>query len=363
MRALRSIAALVAALLLYLLLWPVPIEPIAWDAPTDAGLVDPFEPNDRLKRVRLIDLGVHEGPEDIAGGPDGLIYTATSDGQILRIDQNGENVEVFTNAGGRPLGMEFDTDGNLIVANAYLGLQRISPDGGISTLVNEYDGKKLVSTNDVAVAGDGIIYFSDASSKYGTSVSGGSYEASLLDIMEHGGHGRIFRHDPISGETSVVIDGLNYANGVAVSEDQRFLLINELGSYRILRYWIEGPNAGTHEVIIDNLPGFPDNINNGLSGKFWVGLVAPRNGLLDRLSDKPWLRKLIQRLPAAVRPKAVPSSHVIAITGDGEVLMNLQDTSASLPALTGVHETRDALWLSTLFGNRAGRLDKQDLAN
>jgi hypothetical protein len=71
----------------------------------------------------------------------------------------------------------------------------------------------------------------------------------------------------------------------------------------------------------------------------------------------------VQRLPASVRPKAVPSSHVIAINADGEVLMNLQDTGARLPALTGVYESRDALWLSSLFGNQAGKLDKRDLAN
>jgi sugar lactone lactonase YvrE len=366
MNVLRSVAGIVTAFfvvaLLYLFLWPVPLEPIAWNAPADAGLVGLFEPNDRLASARMINLGDHEGPEDIAVGPGGFIYTATSDGNILRFDQNGNNVEVFANAGGRPLGMEFDADGNLIVANAYLGLQRISPTGSVSTLVDEYEGKKINYADDAAVAANGTIYFSDASSKFGASINGGSYKASLLDLMEHGAHGRIFRHDPVSGETSVLVDGLNFANGVAVSEDQRYLLINETGSYRIWRYWLEGPNAGTREVILDNLPGFPDNINNGLNDRFWIGLVAPRNELLDGMSDKPWLRKLVQRLPEAFRPKAEPSSHVIAITGDGEVLMNLQDTDAQLPALTGVYESQDTLWLTTLFGYHAGRLDKQNLA-
>lgn len=366
MSVLRTVAGAVTtiavALLLYLFFWPVPLEPIAWQAPVHAGLVDPFVQNNRLASARMINLGNHDGPEDIASGPDGLIYTATSDGKILRFDQNGNNIEVFATAGGRPLGMEFDADGNLIVANAYLGLQRISPAGTVTTLVDQYEGQKIAYADDAAVAADGTIYFSDASSKYGASSNGGSYEASLLDLMEHGGYGRIFRHNPLNGETTVVLDGLNFANGIAISEDQRYLLISETGSYRILRYWIEGPAAGTHEVILDNLPGFPDNINNGLNGKFWIGLVAPRNELLDGMSDKPWLRKLVQRLPAAFRPKAEPSSHVIAISGDGDVLMNLQDTAANLPALTGVYESQDALWLSTLFGNRAGRLDKKTLA-
>jgi sugar lactone lactonase YvrE len=367
MGKLRSTAGvsgvLIAALILYLFFWPVPISPVSWDAPRNTGLIDPFEPNDRLARARLIELGNHEGPEDIAIGPDGRVYTATSDGKVMRFGQNGANIEEFADAGGRPLGMEFDRDGNLILANAYLGLQKISPAGEISVLADEFDGVKIAYPDDLAIADDGMIYFSDASAKFGASSNGGSYQASLLDLMEHGGHGRVFRYDPTSGETTLVLAGLNFANGVAVSEDQQFVLINETGSYRVLRYWIAGPKAGTSEVIIENLPGFPDNINNGLNGRFWVGLVAPRNDLLDTLSNNPWLRKMVQRLPAALRPKAVPSSHVIAITGDGDVLMNLQDTSASIPALTGVMETRDAIWLSSLFGNRVGRLDKQALAN
>ena len=356
-------AAILIALLLYLFFWPVPLEPVAWNAPVDRGLVDPFEPNDRLQKARPIALGAHEGPEDVVVGPDAYIYTATSDGKVLRFTQAGNNVEIFADAGGRPLGMEFDADGNLIIANAHLGLQRVTPGGTVSTIVDEFDGEKIIYADDVAVASNGIIYFSDASSKFGASVSGGSYEASLLDLLEHGGHGRVFRHDPLSDETSIVVDGLNFANGVAVSEDQQYLLINETGSYRVLRYWIEGPDAGTTEVVIDNLPGFPDNINNGLNGRFWIGLAAPRSSILDRLADQPSLRKVVQRLPSFLRPKAVPSSHVIAIDGDGVVLMNLQDSTAQIPALTGVFETRDALWLSTLFGNRVGRLDKQHLAN
>jgi sugar lactone lactonase YvrE len=362
-RTLGVVSIVVAATLAYLFFWPVPIDPVAWEAPVDNGLVDPFEPNDRLRRARLIDLGSHQGPEDIAEGHDGLIYTATSDGMVIRFDHAGNGIEIFAETGGRPLGLEFDSAGNLLVANAYLGLQRVSPDGDVVVLTDEYDGEPILYADDVAVAKNGMIYFSDASSKFGAMKTGGSYEASLKDIMEHGGHGRVYRYDSRTDETSIVLDGLNFANGVAISEDQQYLMVNETGGYRVLRHWLAGPNAGETDIVIDNLPGFPDNINNGLNGRFWVGLVAPRNKLLDDMSGKPWLRKLVQRLPASVRPKAAPSSHVIAINADGEVLMNLQDPGARLPALTGVYESRDALWLSSLFGNQAGKLDKRDLAN
>ena len=133
------------------------------------------------------------------------------------------------------------------------------------------------------------------------------------------------------------------------------------GSYRILRYWRDGPRRGTHEVVLDNLPGFPDNIDNGLNGRFWIGLVAPRNALLDRYATRPFLRRMIQRLPAFMRPRAASSSHVIAIDGDGEVLMNLQDPRARFPLLTGALELPDRLYLTTLEGPALPWIDKEDL--
>jgi sugar lactone lactonase YvrE len=359
--SLRVVVGLLALLLLYLVAWPVPIDPVSWHAPTDAGLVDPFQPDDRLRRATLFDLGDHQGPEDIAGGPDGLIYASTVDGAIIRLRPDGNGIEVFAETGGRPLGIEFGPAGNLYVANAYLGLQKIAPDGRVELLVDTYDGKPIPYADDLAVAANGKIYFSDASSKFGVSEYGGSYQASLLDILEHGGNGRVFEFDPASGQTTLIVDGLNFANGVAISDDQQFLLVNETGHYRVWRYWLDGPRAAQREVVLENLPGFPDNINNGLNDRFWIGLVAPRNNLLDGLADKPWLRKVVQRLPPFARPKAEPSSHIIGITGDGVVLMNLQDSAATVPALTGAYETRDAIWLSSLFGNRLARMDKDRL--
>jgi len=359
-KTLVTAAAIFAALLLYLLLWPVPINPVAWDAPRNLGLVDPFESNDRLKPARAINLGSHSGPEDVTTGHDGRLYATSKDGYLLQIDGYGDVTE-FAQVGGRPLGLETDRDGSIVAANAYLGIQRISPDGSVEILLSEIDGRPLVYADDLAIGNDGTVYFSEASTHFGASQYKGTYEGSLLDIMEHGASGQVIAFSPDTGDAKVIIDNLNFANGIAISADQTFLLVAETGSYRILRHWLEGPRSDETEVIIDNLPGFPDNINNGLNGRFWIGLVAPRNDLLDRLSNKPFIRKIVQRLPAFIRPKAVPSSHVIAINGDGEVLMNLQDSAARYPALTGVFETRDALYLTSLFGNELARLDKDDL--
>jgi sugar lactone lactonase YvrE len=359
---LRSLLiASVVLLGIYLAAWPVPVDPVAWQAPEDRGLRGAFAANEALAGARAVNLGLHEGPEDVAVGPDGALYATTVSGSILRIDPDTAEVSEFASLGGRPLGIEAAADGSLLVANAYTGIQRISPLGEVAELLTAMDGKPLAYADDLAVSGDGVIYFSDASTKFGALAWKGTYEASLLDILEHGAHGRVIAFDPQSGDARLLVDGLNFANGVAISADDSFLLIAETGSYRILRHWLQGPDAGTTEVILDNLPGFPDNVNAGEEGRFWVGLVAPRDAKLDALSDKPFLRKVVQRLPAILRPRAVPSSHVIAINGSGDVLLSLQDSAARYPAMTGVCETRERLYLTRLFGHDLPYVEKVSL--
>lgn len=358
-KTITTTGLLVVALILYLLAWPVPVEPVGWNAPLDRGLVDPFESNDLLQSAVGINLGEYEGPEDATIGGDGRIYVTTKSGHVVYIENR--RVFEYAFAGGRPLGIEASRDGSLFIANAPVGLQRIHRDGTVTTLLSEVDGQPLVSANNLAIGPDGTIYFSESSSKFGAQESNGTYEASLLDIMEHGGHGRVFAFNPLTGRVDTIMDSLNYANGVAISDNGDFLLISETGHYRILKHWLTGERRGTTEVLLDNLPGFPDNLKSGAQGRYWLGLVAPRNALLDKMSDRPFVRKIVQRLPALLRPKAVPSSHVIAFNADGEVLMNMHDPDARFPALTGAVETRRFLYLTTLFGHVLPFIEKQYL--
>lgn len=353
------LAVLLLLLVVYLLVWPTPIDPVAWEAPPDPGYTGPFEPNTRLAGIEKLPLaGVH-GPEDIALDADGRIYAATHEGFIVRLE-NGRTPEKWVNTGGRPLGIDFDGSGNLIVADGYIGLLSIAPDGAITTLATAADGVPFGFTDDVDVAADGKIYFSDASSKF-IAKTYGTMAASLLDLMEHGGHGRLLVYDPATGQASTLIRGLNFANGVAVSPDQTFVLVNETGNYRVLRYWLAGDRKGAWEPLIESLPAFPDNISTGFDGRFWVALVSPRNPLLDRLSDKPFIRKMIQRLPEAVKPKAVAYGHIIAVNGDGKVIADLQDPQAACPINTGVTETQRYLYIGSLATDFIARLPKDGL--
>ncbi len=350
---------IIAALILYFIAWPVPIDPVAWEAPPNPGYTGPFAPNERLKGIEVFSIGDNKGPEDIALDSQGRIYAATHGGWIVRLNPDGSNPENWVQTGGRPLGIDFDNSGNLIVADAFIGLLSISPAGELKTLTTEADGIPIRYADDVDVAADGKIYFSDASTKYGAKDSGDTMAASLLDIMDHGGYGRLLVYDSGTSQTKTLADGLAFANGVAVSHDQTYVLVNETGSYRVMRYWISGPNAGKTEPLIENLPSFPDNISTGENGRYWVALVSPRNALVDKLSGKPFMRKVIQRMPDFLRPKAIPFGHIIAVDGDGKVLEDLQDPDGAYPINTSVTEAKDYLYIGSLVTPVLGRLSKE----
>jgi sugar lactone lactonase YvrE len=356
-KVLQSAGALLLAALLYLSLWPVPIDPVAWQAPDNRGLVDPFAPNKQLQSATAIDLGTFAGPEDATLGHDDHVYATTESGHVIRI--RNRRVEEFVFVGGRPLGIETDRDGSLVVANSYTGLQRISPDGSVTSLYGGDDAD--IFANNLAIADDGRIFFTEASRKFGAREFRDTMDATVFDVMEHGGHGRVMVFDPVAQSAAVVLDDLAYANGIAISPANNFLLIVEMNEYRVLKHWLEGPDAGTTEVLLENLPGFGDNLKTGYNGRFWLGIAAPRKAIVDQLSDKPRLRKVIMRLPKFIQPEADVSSHVIAFNERGEILMNMHDPAARFPTLTGVLETRTNLYLTTLYGGALPVIAKRDL--
>lgn len=344
----KVVAGVGVALVAYLLGWPVPVAPVAWEPPPHPGLTGAFAINERLAKVARISIGAHEGPEDVAADATGRIYLATHDGTIVRLAPDGSSPEEFARTGGRPLGIDFDAGGRLIVADAYRGLLAVAPDGAVTTLADTVDGQSIRYADDVDVAADGTIWFSDASTKFGAEANGGTLPASRLDILEHGGHGRLLAHDPVRGTTRVVTAGLEFANGVAVDPQQRFVAIAETGRYRVMRWWLTGDKAGTLDVLIDELPGFPDNVSIGRDGRIWVALVSPRSGVIDALAPLPFLRKVAHRLPSALQPQPERHGHVIAVNEQGEVVVDLQDPTGAYALTTGVLETEKDLWIGSL---------------
>lgn len=361
---LKIVGVIMVLCLAYLAFWPVPVQPQKWDAPIDQGFTGDFEANTRLANLERLTIGDFHGPEDVVVTVEEgreIIYTSSQDGVIIRIDTVANTASVIAETGGAPLGMEQDASGNLIVADAFKGLLSVSPEDGVVTvLVDTFVGEPIVYADDLDIAENGIIYFSDASTKFGAEVIGSTMAASLLEISEHGRTGRILAYDPVSGETSLVADNYSFANGVAMCPDSQCILVAETGEYSLDKIYVDGPRKGEIEPFIENLPGFPDNINRGgiVDGKqtYWVGLAAPRSKNLDAVADKPFLRALSYRLPESFRLSADAYGCIFQINEDGRILQTLQDPEAAYPVTTGAVEGDGWLYITSLASRDLGRL-------
>ncbi len=364
-KILGTLLALVLLATAYLLLWPVPIRPVAFTVPTAPGYAGVHAVNTKLAGLKLIDLHGEVGPEHIVFGPDGKLYTTVASGNILRMNADGSEQSVFANTGGRVLGFDFDAQGNLIAADAIKGLLSIAPDGKTTTvLTDSVNGDPIRYADAVVVAKSGKMYFSDASTRFAPKDWGGTFEASVLDIIEGASTGRILEYDPATKATHVLAYGLSFANGVALSTDEQTLFVNETGKFRLWKIAVTASgvdvaqNSPQAAVLMDNLPGYPDNLMRGLDGKIWLGFAKPRNPKADAMADKPWLRRLSLRLPRSLWPIPPSYGHVIAFTEDGKVVADLQDPSGTYPETTAITETKDRLYVQSLHAHGLGWVAK-----
>ena len=378
---LSFIVALLAALFAYLLFAPVPIAPAAWTPPAAPALTGQYEQNSRLAPVQRLSLGEGHAPEDVAIDAEGRIYAGFEDGRIVQLPQDGMQLpsgtqpRVFANTHGRPLGLVFDREGNLLVTDALKGLLSINKAGEVKLLADEADGVKFGCLNDLDVGTDGTIYFTEASNKFPMS-------RHVSDLLEHQPNGRLLAFDPKTGKARTLLKGIYFANGVAVSPDQSFVLVAETGKYRVLRIWLSGTkaaqgatsgsgqsdnptsgqseasNSGASEVFIDNLPGFPDGISSNGRDKFWLALVTPRQALFDRLLPHPFWRKVVYRLPKSLQPAPQRYSFVLALDAQGRISENLQNPSSDCYAqIANVIEHNGSLYFGSIGEDTVGKFE------
>jgi sugar lactone lactonase YvrE len=347
----KLLLGLLVAVIAYLLFWPVPITPQAWTAPpmpdTATGT---YAVNQKLRAAEVIARGQGVGPEAIAFDPDGALYTGYVDGRLVRITDDGATVTPLASTGGRPLGLKWTPEG-LVVADAQRGLLRLAPDTTVEVLSVESEGLPFRFVDDLDVAPDGRIYFSDASHRWGM-------KQLMHDFFEHAGTGRLLRYDPATGETETLLDGLYFANGIALGPDAEYVLVTETGRYQITRYWISGPRAGTSDIFLENLPGFPDNITwDAESQTFWLALYGPRDPVLDRTLPLPWLRKILFRLPEALHPAPALYAHLVGISPEGRVTHNAQASGeGAFAPITSVVRQGEWLYLGSLSYPGIGRI-------
>ena len=295
------------------------------------------------------------GCEDVAvatHGPDeGSVFTGTEDGSIWRIRDEGRQVDRVAATGGRPLGIEYDGDGRLVVCDATRGLLRVDPATGVvETLADTVAGTPILVCNNAAVAADGTIWFSDSSTVH-------TLDRWKDDFIQVTATGRLLRRDP-GGEVEVVMGGLAFANGVALGGDEAFVAVAESSTRRVARYWISGRRAGERDFLVEDLPGYPDNIARGSDGLIWVTIGSPTDPLLEKLMRGPlWLRRQVTRIPERLQPKEKQRVWVQAYDDAGALVHDCDVDTRDFHMVTGVREHAGRVWMGSLHERGVAVLD------
>lgn len=206
---------------------------------------------------------------EFAEGPtfdnDGNLYFVNyvRNGTIGRRTPEGR-VEIWIEIeGGQANGLKCDSQNRLIVAD-YLGkrLLRISQQRVVEVLADQFEGRPFLGLNDVCLDAAENIYFSDPTGSTAENPFGAVY---------------FFSRD---GDLRLVDSGLAFPNGLAVSMDQKRLLVAETYTNRILEYTLAGPGRQVAKRVFHQFPNATvDGIDFDVNGNLWVARWT--NGTVD----------------------------------------------------------------------------------
>jgi sugar lactone lactonase YvrE len=295
------------------------------------------------------------GCEDVAvatHGPDqGAVFTGTEDGSIWRIRDEGLQVDRVARTGGRPLGIEYDGDGRLVVCDATRGLLRVDPaTGDVETLAETVAGTPILVCNNAAIATDGTIWFSDSSAVH-------TLDRWKDDFIQVTATGRLLRRDP-GGEVEIVMGGLAFANGVALGGDEAFVAVAESSTRRVARHWVTGDRAGERDFLVEDLPGYPDNIARGSDGLIWIAIGSPTDPVVERVMNGPhWLRRQVTKIPEKLQPKEKQRAWVQAYDDTGSLVHDCDVDTRDFHMVTGVREHAGRVWMGSLHERGVAVLD------
>lgn len=305
--------------------------------PPDPELMALYETVKQPVRREIPDL---HGAEDLEPGPDGRLYASLADGRIMVREADGGWSE-FANTGGRPLGLAFAPDGALFVADALKGLLRLDADNEWDVwLADESEGGPLVFTDDLTVLDDGSVILTDASRRYGY----GEYMTSLLEGEQTGVIYKVSGPD----EFSVLAEGFGFINGVDHDPTTGRVYVNETWAGRVIAL---DPETGAYDVLIDGLPGYPDNLAfDEETGLVWIALPSQRSPQIEGLHPNPLLKRLAWRwIQIAGLPPFPPRPVMgMAVNAAGEPVHVLYGPDDAPFGVTTVTPWQGQIWVAGL---------------
>jgi sugar lactone lactonase YvrE len=284
-----------------------------------------------------------DGAEDVvvgtSGRDEGAVFTGTADGSIWRISSDARRTDLVARTGGRPLGLELDGDGRLLVCDARRGVLRVDPATGVvEDVTDTAAGRPLVFCNNASIGSDGSVWFTDSSAHH-------DIDHWKDEMVQDTRTGRLVRIAP-DGAASVAVDGLSFANGVALSSDESFVAVAETAGRTVVRHWLD---RRPDDLLVGDLPGYPDNLARGSDGLIWVTIASPQVALATRIRSGPqWLRKVAAKTPPRLQPKPVKSTRVQAYDDAGTLVHDLDLPTDDYSFVTGVREHQGRVWLGSL---------------
>ncbi|XP_066249443.1 adipocyte plasma membrane-associated protein Hemomucin [Euwallacea similis] len=355
----------------------------------------PLSLNQKLDDVEFWHKGDFVGPEAFADF-NGELYTSLYTGDIVKL--TGDHITPIVKFGkpckdsldesicGRPLGLEFSKDGLLYAADAYYGIFKVDVNTGkkeqLVSPKTEIEGKFPKLFNSLTLTSNGDIYWTDSTSEF-------TLEDGIFSILADPS-GRLMHYDSKTKRNHVLLDGIHFANGVALSKDEEFIIVAETMGSRLLRYYLKGPKKGTHDVFIDGLPGLPDNLKGDGKGGFFVPLVLGRDAdypaILQSILPLPWLRKTIARIlgvaeyifkkidqyyPNDFSLRVVhhighftsipaylssPRVTILRLNYNGEITNSAHTVNKKLHAISEMHVFRDMLYLGSPWNDYIARI-------
>ncbi|KAL6205193.1 hypothetical protein ACLB2K_022455 [Fragaria x ananassa] len=342
------------------------------DLPSLSSVPKERDTQNLLQKSEIKFLNQVQGPESVAFDPQGRgPYAGVADGRVLFWNGQAWTDFAYTSSHrseicdpkpsamsylpnehicGRPLGLRFDKKtGDLYIADAYFGLLKVGPEGGLATsLTTEAEGEPLRFTNDLDIDEEGNIYFTDSSTKY-------QRRNFLQLVFSADDSGRVLKYNPTTKETTVLERNLQFPNGLSLSKDGSFFVFCEGAKGRLRKYWLKGEKAGTSKVFAV-LSGFPDNVRTNNNGEFWVALHCRRSMYTYFCALFPKIRKVILKLPISAKIQFLlhiggwPHGIVVKYSPEGKLLQILEDSTGKVvKAISEVEEKDGKLWMGSVL--------------
>ncbi|ESO83595.1 hypothetical protein LOTGIDRAFT_197037 [Lottia gigantea] len=339
---------LIAVVIVYFIPSPIDPKPFLYKHPLPQ-LKGPLAVNQALERVDKLFENQVIGPESFTADQNGFVYTGSADGKIWRF-KDGQ-LEMLARTGinnshcgsfelepecGRPKGMKIDKNGDLVLVDAYKGLLKVNlQNKNIEVLVRpdtDQLREPLRFLNGLAITSDGMIFFTDSSTKWDRR----NYR---YEVIETNSYGRLLSFNPTTDQVKVVLEGLYLANGLVLSQDESYLLIVEMTVSRIIKYHLTGSRAGEREVFIENLPGYPDNIQLNSAGNYFVGMGSVKfegssrlGPFLDNIGPYPWFKRFLAKVtPRPLFDVFLPRhAMLVEISPKGKIAASYHDPTGSV---------------------------------